>query len=101
MTVVCLTSATWSRWWRNLDGAPVVLWLRGTRRNGRAELVVDLRAKVELVSGFLRHNVHDARHYGVVLDDFGRPAEATLAALAESPETKVITVSVAPFPHRQ
>jgi hypothetical protein len=44
--------------------------------------------------GFLRHNVHDANHYGVVLDDAGRPGEASLAALAESPDTKVITVSV-------
>jgi hypothetical protein len=97
MTVVCLTSSTWSRWWRNLDGAPVVVWLRGARRNGRAELVADQRLKVELVSGFLSHNVHDAHHYGVVLDDTGKPAEASLAALAESLETKVITVSLGPF----
>jgi hypothetical protein len=101
MTVVCLTSATWSRWWRNLDGAAVVLWRRGTRHNGHAELVADQRLRVELVSGFLRHNVHDAHHYGVVIDDTGRPAEAALATLAESPETKVITISLGPFPKLQ
>jgi hypothetical protein len=96
VTVVCLTSATWSRWWRNLDGASVVVWLRGTRRNGRAELVDDQRLKLELVSGFLRHNVDDAHHYGVVLDDTGRPTEASLAALAGSLDTKVITINVEP-----
>lgn len=101
VTVVCLTSAAWSRWWRNLDGAAVVVWLRGAQRNGHAELVVEHGLKVELVSGFLRHNVHDAHHYGVVLDDTGKPTEASLAALAESPETKVITVSLGPVRHRQ
>jgi hypothetical protein len=98
-TVVCLTSATWSRWWRNLDGAQVVVWIRGARRRGRADLVADQQLKVELVSGFLRHNVHDAHHYGVVIDDTGKPAEASLAALAELPDTKVITVSVGPGRH--
>jgi hypothetical protein len=35
-------------------------------------------------------------HYGVVLDETGKPAKASLAALAESSETKVITVSLGP-----
>jgi len=52
---------------------------------------------LELVSGLLRHNVHDAHHYGVVLDDTGKPTEASLAALAGSPETKVITINVEPL----
>lgn len=96
--VVCLTSATWSRWWRNVDGCPVVLWHRGQRRDGCAELVVDGRLRQELVSGFLRHNARDAHHYGVELDERGQPREGALAALAESSDTKVISVSIKPSP---
>jgi hypothetical protein len=93
--VVCLTSATWSRWWRNLDGAAVVLWVRGQRRDGRAELVTEPALRRELVSGFLAHNRQDARHYGVEVDGNGRPVAAGLTALADSPDTKVVGVRLA------
>jgi hypothetical protein len=66
----------------------VVVWLRGTRHTGRAELVADQRLKFEPVSGFLRHSVHDVHHYGVVLDDTGRPAEAALAAWLGLPKRR-------------
>jgi hypothetical protein len=95
--VICLTSATWSRWWINVDGVPVVLWLRGTRRHGHARLVTDAPLRAELVSGFLRHNVQDAHHYDVELDDRGRPEDAALATLAASSATKVINVRIEPL----
>lgn len=94
--VVCLSSAEWSRWWRNLDGADAVLWLRGRRRAGRAELVTDPGMRRELVWGFLGKNAHDAHHYGVEADADGRPLQAGLDALADSPDTKVISLSTAP-----
>jgi hypothetical protein len=93
--VVCLTSATWSRWWRNLDGADVALWLLGQRRTGRAELVTASDARRELVAGFQRHNAHDAHHYGVETDATGQPHPPGLAALAASSKTKVIAVHTA------
>lgn len=90
--VVCLTSSAWSRWWQNLDGTEVVLWLRGHEQTGHAELVGDPDLRRELVSGFLRHNAHDAGHYGVEVDRSGHPLQASLDALADSPETKVVTI---------
>src|ERR1700710_793495 len=63
--VVCLTSDMWSVWWRNLDGADVTVWLRGAVLERRATLVTDPARRLALVSGFLRHNAHDAKHYGV------------------------------------
>jgi hypothetical protein len=93
--VVCLTSTTWSRWWRNLDGAAVALWVRGQRKSGRAELVDAPELRRELVAGFLRHNPHDAHHYGVETDAGGQPRSDGLDALAESRDTKVIAIHMA------
>jgi hypothetical protein len=104
--VVCLTSTKWSRWWLNLQGAEVVLWLRGRARAGRAELVADPGSRRELVSGFLRHNAHDAPVYGVGTDAGGRPLEADLEALAGSAATKVLSIAMSdrdrpdPLAHR-
>jgi hypothetical protein len=92
--VVCLTSAEWSRWWRNLDGADVTVWLHGEERAGHAELLGEHDLRRELVSGFLRHNVHDANHYGVELDEGGAPLEAGLNGLADSSDTKVVGISL-------
>lgn len=94
--VVCLTSAAWSRWWPNVVDAPVVVWLRGARVEGRAQVVAEADLKLELVAGFLRHNVHDAHHYGVELDGGECPREPSLAALARSGYTKVISVRAEP-----
>ena len=91
--VVCLTSATWSRWWQNLDGAEVVVWLRGHERSGHAELIGDPGSRRQLVSGFLRHNAHDAHHYGVDTDQRDRPLQASLDALADTPDTKVLSIT--------
>ncbi len=93
--VVCLTSTTWSRWWRNVDGADVALWLRGRRRSGRAELIADPGARRELVAGFLRQNAHDAHHYGVETDATGQPLPDGLDALAGASDTKVIAIRIA------
>lgn len=93
--VVCLTSTTWSRWWRNLDGADVALWVRGQRKSGRAELVDAPELRRELVAGFLRYNAHDAHHYGVESDAEGQPRSDGLDALAESRDTKVIAIHMA------
>ena len=93
--VVCLSSSTWSRWWRNLDGADVELRLRGSDRAGRAELVTDPARRLELVTGFLRENAHDARHYGVATGADGLPLGASLADLAGSDDTKVIEIALA------
>ena len=90
--IVCLTSATWSQWWINLDEADVVLALRGGTRAGRAALVRDPRLRQTLVAGFLRHNAHDAKHYGVERDGAGRPLDHAVRALAEAPETKVVDI---------
>jgi len=92
--VVCLTSATWSRWWVNLDEADVVLRLRGHARSGRAALVRDPDLRLALVSGFLQHNAHDAHHYDVECDGGGRPLESAVRALAEAPATKVMDIRV-------
>ncbi len=94
--VICLTSTAWSRWWVNLDGAPVSVVLRGTTYGGRSELVAEPTLRVELVSGFLRHNAQDCRHYGVDTDAQGRPTAAGLTVLADAPETKVIRIMLAP-----
>ena len=83
--VICLSSATWSRWWKNLDGAELVIWLSGRERAAHAELVSDGAPRRELVSGFLRHNPHDAHHYGVETD-------GDIVALADSGDTKVISI---------
>jgi len=45
------------------------------------------------VSGFLRHNAHDAHHYGVEVDQSGHPLEASLNALADAPDTKVLSIT--------
>jgi hypothetical protein len=90
--LVCLTSATWSRWWHSLDGTDVVIWLRGRERAGQVELVGDPGLRRELVSGFLRHNAHDAHHYGVETDGRGQPLAAGLDTLADSPDTKVLSI---------
>jgi hypothetical protein len=92
--VICLTSTAWSRWWVNLDAAPVALVLRGLTRSGRCELVTDPALRRELVSGFLRHNLQDAHHYGVDTDPDGQPTPVGLDALADSPLTKVMRISV-------
>jgi hypothetical protein len=92
--VVCLTSATWSQWWRNLDDAAVVLWLRGHPRQGHAVLIGDPALKHELVAGFLGHNAHDAHHYDVPLAG-GRPEVAAVSALAQAADTKVMQVELA------
>jgi hypothetical protein len=97
--LVCLTSASWSRWWRNLDDRPVVVWLRGERREARAELIGDPARRQELVAGFLAHNVHDAHHYEVPLAG-GRPERSAVSALARSADTKVIRVLLAAGPGR-
>jgi hypothetical protein len=91
--VVCLTSGTWSQWWRNLDGADVSLWLRGRKLQGYAKLVTEPNRRRELVAGFLQHNTQDAQHYGVATDAAGRPLEAGLDALADSPDTHVIDIA--------
>ena len=94
--VVCLTSATWSRWWLNLDGSEVGVWLRGRHRSGRSELITEEETRHSLVSGFLKHNAHDAPHYDVETDEQGQPLPAGLDALADSPDTKVIQIALAP-----
>jgi hypothetical protein len=93
--VVCLTTTRWSRWWRNLDDADATLVLRGRERPGHATLVVDPGLRRTLVSGFLRRNPGDAAHYEVGTDGRGTPLAADLDALADSPETKVISVVLA------
>jgi hypothetical protein len=90
--IVCLTSTGWSRWWVNLDDADLVLRLYGRNRPARASLVAEPEIRLELVSGFLRHNARDAHHYGVGRDDTGRPLDADLETLAEDPATKVIDI---------
>jgi hypothetical protein len=93
--VVCVTSTEWSRWWVNLDGAPVTVALRGAMRRGRSELIADPGLRRELVSGFLRHNTQDAHHYGVDTDPGGQPAAAGLTSLADSRTIKVISITLA------
>lgn len=92
--VVCLSSAAWAKWWVNLGGADVGLWLRGEHRHGRSELVADPARRRELVAGFLTHNAHDAHHYGVETDASGAPLPEGLEALAGDPATKVIEISL-------
>jgi hypothetical protein len=94
--VICLTSSAWSRWWVNLDGAQVGVMLRGAARAGRCALVADPALRRELVSGFLRHNAHDAHHYGVDTDPQGRPAAEGLTSLADSAMTKVMRITLDP-----
>jgi hypothetical protein len=96
--VVCLTSAEWSVWWRNLDGAELAVWLRGRRRAGRSELVHDPIRRRELVSSFLRHNTQDLKHYGVARGPSGEPDVASCAALADAAATKVIDITLSPGP---
>jgi hypothetical protein len=92
--VVCLSSATWAKWWRNLEGADVGLWLRGDHLQGRATLVGDPGRRRELVAGFLSHNAHDAHHYGVDTDASDAPLAAGLEALADDADTKVIEITL-------
>lgn len=94
--IVCLTSTAWSRWWVNLDDAEVVLRLYGQNRPGHASLVGEPEIRLELVSGFLRQNAHDAHHYGVGRDDTGRPLDVDLETLAEDPSTKVVDIRLQP-----
>jgi F420H(2)-dependent quinone reductase len=96
--VICLTSTAWSRWWVNLDDAPVAVVLRGATRAGRCELVAETGRRRELVSGFLRHNAQDAHHYGVDTDPQGQPTSGGLTALADSPVTKVMRIGLDPAP---
>ncbi len=92
--LVCLSSATWSRWWRNLQDADVVVRLRGRERSGRSDLVADPLRRLELVTGFLVKNPHDAHHYGVETDTTGAPLPDALAELAAAADTKVIEIAL-------
>lgn len=92
--VVCLTSTQWSRWWRNLDGAEVALWLRGRRHAGRAELIRDPAVRRELVSAFFRHNPSDASYHGVAKDPGGRPDASGCVTVADNVDTKVIAIKI-------
>ncbi len=94
-TLVCMSSAAWSRWWANLDGGvDVAVRLRGDERSGRASLVSDPPRRLELVKGFFASNSHDAHHYGVETDGAGAPLDAGLAELARSPDAKVIAIEL-------
>lgn len=77
-----VTSQTDRTWWRNLHGgAEVTVRLRGERRKGRADVVVDDRAVAEYVHGFLeRHGVESASRIALSIDAVGVPDVETLAA---------------------
>lgn len=92
--VVCLSSATWSRWWANLGRAEVRVLLRGRWRAGRSALVDDQAERRALVTGFLRKNARDARHYGVATDAGGVPDAPGLEELAAAATTKVIEIKL-------
>jgi hypothetical protein len=92
--IVCLTSATWSRWWANLDATDLLIVLRRMKRTGHSTLVADPVLRRRLVSGFLHHNADDAHHYGVELDSHGELMTDDLEQLADSPHTKVISIAL-------
>ena len=95
--IVCLTSSDWSRWWVNLDGTDLSIVLRGTTRTAHATLVNDPALRRTLVSEFLRHNAHDAHHYGVGRGPGGQPTAEDLQTLADSQSTKVISIALSPI----
>jgi hypothetical protein len=94
--VICLSSAVWAKWWRNLDGAEVAVWLRGAKRLGKAELIDDRETRRSVVTSFLNYNAHDAQYYEVPTDARGAPDPDATLKLADAAETKVISIALAP-----
>ncbi len=95
--VVCLTSAVWSRWWVNLDGAQITIWLAGRALSGHAVLVREPSRRRELVPRFFLHNPGHLHHYGV--NDRRGDVQALneeLLVLADTPDTKVILITIGP-----
>jgi hypothetical protein len=82
--LVCLTSASWAVWWRNLDDAQLAVVLRRAKRNAHSRLVTDPELRREFVRGFLAHNPRDAGHY--------RTTDPV--ALADDPQTRVIAIAL-------
>jgi hypothetical protein len=92
--IVCLTSAGWARWWRNLDDAEATIWIGGRPLRGHSVLVGDPAGRLRLVTGFLRRNAVDLHHYGLIAADGGEASAEELLGLAESPDTKVIAITI-------
>ena len=84
--LVCLTSASWSTWWRNLDDAAVTVVLRRAARSGRSHLVTGRDLRRDLVRGFLARNPKAERHFGT----------SDPLALADDPQIRVISIFLAP-----
>jgi hypothetical protein len=77
---------THANWWKNLiNGAPVILRIRGRDLHGMAEPIAE--DKVAVAAGLMAHlekSPFDARFYNVTFDDNGNPKEEEVAEAVQT-----------------
>ncbi len=80
-------------WWKNLrDHAPVRIYLKGKKRKGTAEVILDKEVIAEGLRTFVQQHPDAAGAYEVKFDSDGQPNRETVDQAAE--RFKVIRISL-------
>jgi len=90
-----LIMTTHHRWWHNLrDGAPVELYLVGSKVIGHADVNTNHADVAQGISAILQHIPSNARYFGIRLDQQGQPEATDLQRAAE--HCVLITINLSP-----